>query len=1005
MKNKLQFLLFLIFIIFFNLEVKSQDQFDFDVTEVEILDKGNKFFGNSKGTIKSNNGVIINANQFEYDKNLNLLIAKGEVELQDKVNNYLIYSTKITYDKNNELIITDKKSRGVSVKDNSTIKANKFEFYRNLNLINAIGDVEVHDKLNEYLIYSEKITYDKNKELITTQKYSKGIIIKDNIKIKANKFEYLKNSNILTAYKNVFIEDDKRKYNLNSDYVKYSINKGKIISKGNSKLVNLNDETVIASQDLEYNITKDIFNAKNDVIYENKLKNYKIYADKITYYKKNQKIQTFGKTSADIKSKYKIKSSDVLFLQNKMQLSSNDKTIITSNQNIYNTSRFKYYIDEEFLKAEKILVISNYTKPQNDKYYFENGMINLKNQDFLATDTRIDVQKDVFNNVDNDPRILGKSSKKEGDLTFVNKGIFTSCKINDDCPPWAIEASEIKHDQSKKEIFYKNAIFKVYNVPVLYFPKFFHPDPSVKRRSGVLKPTINNSNVLGSSLTVPYYHVLSDNSDITLAPSRFDNGSNMLQNEFRAVGKNSNVLVNFGHVRDYKSSTQNIKKNISYIFSNLNLDLDLPNFKSSELDFKFEKVTNDNFLKVFESNFNEYTTSIKPSDTSVMNNELKLRLNHEDFNLTTGFASYENLQKSNNDRYQYILPYYNFDKTIFLDVINSSLYFSSNGSNDLNNTNQLKTKITNNLSYSSSDYFSKSGFVNNFNINFKNFNSVGKNTTDYKTSPQVELSSLFEVNSSIPFKKKVKNSTSFLTPKTSFRFNPSDMKNHKSTDKTINVGNIFAVDRFGLGDSYESGRSITLGVDYRNEKSYETYDNTLKELNKYFEIKLATVLRDKEENFIPSKTTLNEKTSNIFGSASTNLINNLQINYNFALDEKLNDIEYSDLSTTLFFDNFSSTFNFVKSINEMGDENFLENSTSYKFDENNSIKFNTRRNRKINLTEFYDLVYEYKNDCLVAGVKYKKTYYEDKDLTPTENLFFSVSFIPLTTYEHKVDNF
>ena len=87
----------------------------------------------------------------------------------------------------------------------------------------------------------------------------------------------------------------------------------------------------------------------------------------------------------------------------------------------------------------------------------------------------------------------------------------------------------------------------------------------------------------------------------------------------------------------------------------------------------------------------------------------------------------------------------------------------------------------------------------------------------------------------------------------------------------------------------------------------------------------------------------------------------------------------------------------------MGDESLIENVTSYNLSEKSSIKFNTRRNRKLNLTEFYDLVYEYKNDCFVAGVKYKKTYYEDRDLKPTEDLFFTVTLFPLTTYEQKVD--
>ena len=127
-------------------------------------------------------------------------------------------------------------------------------------------------------------------------------------------------------------------------------------------------------------------------------------------------------------------------------------------------------------------------------------------------------------------------------------------------------------------------------------------------------------------------------------------------------------------------------------------------------------------------------------------------MNNDNYNLTTGFKSFENLQLLNSDRYQYILPYYEFNKNIFTDFKLGSISFKSNGSNDLNNTNQLKSRIINDVNYSSLDYFSKNGFKNNFNIKFKNLNSLGKNVSTYKTSPQIELSSLFEVNSSLPLK-------------------------------------------------------------------------------------------------------------------------------------------------------------------------------------------------------------------------------------------------------------
>ena len=52
--------------------------------------------------------------------------------------------------------------------------------------------------------------------------------------------------------------------------------------------------------------------------------------------------------------------------------------------------------------------------------------------------------------------------------------------------------------------------------------------------------------------------------------------------------------------------------------------------------------------------------------------------------------------------------------------------------------------------------------------------------------------------------------------------------------------------------------------------------------------------------------------------------------------------------------------------------------------------------KKTNLTEFYNLIYEYKNDCLVAAIEYNKDYYSDRDIKPNEELFFSLTIIPFS---------
>ena len=875
MKNKfLSILLFLFISKIFFFNVNSAEQFNFDVTEIEVLQNGDIIKGLKKGTVNTNDGIIITADTFIYEKLLNILTAKGNVEIQD--------------------------------------------INRNLK------------------IYSENVIYNKNKEIITTNKNSKAIYEKDKF-IFADSFRFIRNKNTLNANGNVKIKDSE--------------------------------------------------------------KNYIITGENFTYYKNNEKIITKGKTNAFLQSKYKITSSDIVFLIKEDILSSIKKTKIEDNNSqVYFAENFNYSINKEIFKGEKVLIITNYNLPKSDKFFFENAIINLKEQRFIAKDTEIEIHKDIFDNTENDPRLKGVSSYSDNNLTVVNKGAFTSCKKNDNCPPWVINAKVIKHDKSKKQIIYDNAVLKIYDFPVLYFPKFFHPDPSVKRQSGLLKPEINNSNTLGSSLTIPYFKVISDNKDLTLTPILFDSGTSMFTTEYRAINKNSKILADFGYVNGYKSITTNKKNSLSHLFFDLDHNLNLENYNSSDLELSLNKVSKDTYLKVFDQHITKST--LRPDNFDKLENSLKIYLDHPDFNLTTGIKSYENLQtKKRSDRYQYNLPYYNFDKLISQNLFNGNISFNSSGNNYLSNTNKLETHITNDFAYNSLDFISNLGIKNNYSLSLKNLNSVGKKTSQYKSSPQVEIASLFNVDLSMPLEKKAKNYDNLLIPKFSFRFNPSDMKDHSSSDNKITVANAFALNRLGLSDTLEAGRSITLGLDYKNEKK----DN-LNQINNYFELKLATILRDKEEKFIPNKSTIHRKNSNLFGSISNTFSEYLNIGYDFSLDNNYDTFEYNNFNATISINNFVTNFNFIEENGEMGDANVLANTTSYSLDEKHSFIFQTRRNRKLSLTEYYDLVYEYKNDCLTAGVKYKKSYYADGDLQPTENLLFTITLFPITTYEYRADD-
>jgi len=767
----------------------------------------------------------------------------------------------------------------------------------------------------------------------------------------------------------------------------------KIIGKKRGKITT-NDGIIINADQFEYDKNVNVLKANGNIKIEDKINNFNILSENVTYYKNSEKIEIDGKSEAKLYSNYNLKSEDITILRNEKIISSNKSSIIIDeeNQTLYEISKFSYSIEDEILKGERFFINTKYNQPFSDKYFFKSAIFNLKDQSYIAQDIDINLKKDIFGNQNNDPRFKGISSSSKNGVTTIEKGIFTSCKKNDDCPPWTIQADKVTYDKNKKQINYKNALVKVYNIPIIYLPKFFHPGPTVKRQSGLLVPHINNSNILGSSFQIPYFHVISDNKDLTFKPTIFAKNIFMFQNEYRQQNKNSFFITDFNITDGYKSKSTNEKNTLFHLFTQYDADLNFENFIESSLNISIQKVNNDTYLKIFDTNIVD--TKLKPENYDILTSDIELNLEHENFALNTGFASYEDLSKSNSDRYQYVLPYYNFSNNLFDDNNFGSFNFLSQGDNILKDTNTLRSRMINNINFQSYDFTSKSGFKNNFNYFFKNTISAGKNNIEYDSSPHLKLMNILEFQSSFPLTKIDKNFINFLNPKLSLRVNPSDMKNYTQENRRINNDNIFNINRLGLLDTLESGQNLTLGLDYKKEK----IDN----INKYFELNLATVMRTEPNNKIPSNSTINQKNSNYFGKLTNSFNENVILDYEFSINNNLDQIQYNSFGTTISKNSFITTFNYIEEKGEVGSSHVLENKTTFNFNEKNFISFRTRKNREIDLTEYYDLIYEYKNDCLVAGIKYNKTYYNDRDLEPTEDFMLSITLVPLTSIEQKV---
>jgi len=769
-------------------------------------------------------------------------------------------------------------------------------------------------------------------------------------------------------------------YLLSSEFV-FNASEVIVLEKGNKlKAINgiealTKDKIKITGNEFEYDKKKNELRVFGNVYFIDSLNDIKIKTEEIIYFRDNENLLIKEKSFTNLYEKYFIESKNLNYYRSKGIISSNNKTKI---KDIYNNN---YSLDEfEYSKLKNIIKGKNvgFLDPDSNKYFLEEIYLNLENKNIAGKDLDVSFNNNLLNNTDNEPRMKGKSVTIDKNNTIVSKGSFTTCKKRDGCPPWVMHAAEVEHDKLKKTIYYKNAWLKIYDVPVLYFPKFFHPDPTVKRQSGFLMPTFSDSSILGPSVKIPYYKVIADNKDLTFTPQIFKGEKIILQSEYRQNNKNSTHTSDFSIFKSLKQSALNTK---NHFFLSSHFDLESNYFDNSKLNLEIQTTSNDTYLKTYK---------IK---SPLINNETTLTsfLNYEGSNDDLYITAYtkliEDQSKSKSDRNEFIYPYFSLSKNIDSSLNKfGQLNYSFGGNQRKFNANEYKLDINNNLNFKSNTSYTDFGFAKNYEIVLKNSNINEKNSSG-KTEDKQKLMSAIMYTTSLPLKKNGPKYNSFLSPNFSLRFSPNETKNIQTEDRRMEINNIYSLNRISQTDAIEGGASVTLGTEYKILKKEN--DNDLLSLG------LAQVYRNKHNNDLPTNSSLGNTSSDVFGNIKFTPNEILNIDYNFSYDNSFSSSKYDHIKASLTVNNFITTFEILDDDTLSGNtEDYVLNTTTYNFDENNSLTFKTRENRKIDLTEYYNLIYEYKNDCLVAGIEYNKQFYNDGDLKPEEKLFFSITITP-----------
>ena len=786
----------------------------------------------------------------------------------------------------------------------------------------------------------------KNKFLVIFLIFFVNSASAENLFITAENISLDKNKNLSIFEKNVLVKTKNKE--LKSEYAEYDREKKFIILKNNISIV---DE-----------------------------KGNLLLADYAEYFEKDETIKTTGKTKVQTTEKYNLDGSDLVFDNKNKIIKSEKKSIIKDrDENLIYLDNFEYSIEDSLFKSIGNIKIQD---SKDNNYEFSQIYIDTKKKEILGTDSKTYFKNNEFKiNPKNNPRIFSNTINIKKDKSIFEKSVFTLCQFRekDRCPPWTIQSKKMLHDNIKKTIYYDSAVVKVYDFPIFFFPKLSHPDPTVERRSGFLIPSFYDTKNLGSGISIPYFFDLGVDKNFTLTNRLYVTENPLFLGEYHQAFKNTSFISDFGYTEGYKKTNNNKRDGEkSHFFTKIVKNFTDKNGFSNELEINTQEVSNDKYLKLYkiDSNLVNYNT-----DTL----ENSINFYHERENLFFGLNAsvFETLKSNYEDKYEYILPEITLDKNIFYKegVGNLELLTSYKAHNY--DTNKFTNFLINDFNFESEDKIFKNFLNNKILGNVKNINYESKNVNIYKEEPTSEIFGSIGLLTELNFIKLKDGLNHLFKPKTLIRYAPGSMRQETDSSR-LTPASAFSMNRISNINNFETGLSGTIGLDYKIKNNDTTK----------FDFSLAQIISEKENKKMGDKSSLNEKISDLVGASNLKLTSNLDLKYNFSLDQNFNDFNYNEIGAKYENGPFNMSFDYLSENKHIGNQDYFKTEINLKNKDKGLLSFKTKRNLITDSSEFYNLSYEYMNDCLRAGLVFRREFYKDSELDPEDSLMFKVTLIP-----------
>ena len=309
--------------------------------------------------------------------------------------------------------------------------------------------------------------------------------------------------------------------------------------------------------------------------------------------------------SSDLKSKDKsiLMQADEIVYQKKTN-------IIKAIGNVELSRGHRVILADEISFDEKTgVVIAN----SNVILMEKNGDVLFSDSVELADDFKRGFIKNIRLRMQDGSRLAANSAMLiKGDSKVMKQAIFSPCQPCENDPEsaliWQIKADQITHDEKNNDIDYQNATLEVFDIPIFFTPYFTHPDPTVKRRSGLLPPTLSYSESKGFIYGQPYFLTLGRAKDLELEPTIYTKEGVTLETHYRKAFSNGfiNLETSLG-ILDNAASTGNSTD--TGVEGSVSLKTDFSLNETWRAKFDLEQTSDKSFTRRYLSEDKEMLTS------------------------------------------------------------------------------------------------------------------------------------------------------------------------------------------------------------------------------------------------------------------------------------------------------------------------------------------------------------------------------------------------------------